>query len=57
MMTFICKFKKDKLNKHLLEGLHPKRTFKLKNTVPFQYNDLNNLKLLKNKLAAIKMGI
>ena len=52
---------KNKLNKHLLEGLHPKGVpSKLKNTViPFQYNDLNNLKKIveKNKLAAIKMEV
>lgn len=52
---------KSKLNKHLLEGLHPKGVpSKLKNTViPFQYNDLNNLKKIveKNKLAAIKMEV
>ena len=45
----------------MLEGLHPKGVpSKLKNTViPFQYNDLNNLKKIveKNKLAAIKMEV
>ena len=44
----------------MLEGLHPKGVpSKLKNTViPFQYNDLNNQKIVeKNKLAAIKMEV
>ena len=52
---------KNKLNKHLLEGLHPKGVpSKLKDTViPFQYNDIENLtKIIKsNKLAAIKMEV
>ena len=51
---------KSKLNKHLLEGLHQGVPSKLKNTViPFQYNDLNNLKKIveKNKLGAIKMEV
>ena len=52
---------KNKLNKHLLEGLHPKGVpSKLKNTViTFQYNDINGLKKIveNNKLAAIKMEV
>ena len=50
-----------KLDKHLLEGLSPKGVpYKLKNSViPFQYNDLINLKKIvkENKLAAIKMEV